>query len=159
MCHQVTYTLPCEHLKTQTIFCAAAPAASSSSSSSHSPSSRSSHSSKSSSRHHSSSKRSSSSSTHGHAKGRKPCKNLTSDSLPYPTPPSFEGSPSTAAASPLAPKCPLARCPFEEKRRCWNCCWCGKSWNEKGRCSCIMIIEGNVVQCEHICCPSCEAAG
>ncbi|KAL8403341.1 hypothetical protein RB594_008553 [Gaeumannomyces avenae] len=89
---------------------------------------------------------------------RRPCRNLTQQSLPYPTPPSFAGSPTVAASSPLLPKCPLERCPFEERNRCWNCCWCGKQCNDTGRCRCVMIIEGNQVECEHICCGNCTAA-
>lgn len=26
-----------------------------------------------------------------------------------------------------------------------------------GRCGCVMLIEGNQVRCEHICCEQCEA--
>lgn len=158
MCLQISYTLTCEHVKTQMIFCAdAIPAASSSSSSSkkdHKSHKKDSSSSKKK-KHGSSS--SSSSSSHRQPK-MIPCDNLTQQSLPYPTPPSFACDPQTAATSLLAPKCPLPDCPFEAKDRCWNCCWCGKGWNEHGRCSCIMIIEGNRVQCEHICCAECEAA-
>ncbi|KAL8377451.1 hypothetical protein RB595_008233 [Gaeumannomyces hyphopodioides] len=92
------------------------------------------------------------------AVARRPCRNLTQQSLPYPTPPSFAASPTAAASSPLLPKCPLERCPFEERNRCWNCCWCGKQCNDTGRCRCVMIIEGNQVECEHICCGNCTAA-
>ncbi|KAH8841589.1 hypothetical protein MCOR27_000585 [Pyricularia oryzae] len=164
MCHQINYTLPCEHVRTHTVYC---PDATKSKSSSSSSSSNSNSNKNSSSK---SSSKSASKSSHGKSGGKssassassssskKPCKNLTQQSLPYPTPPSFAGSPMTAASSPLVPKCPLESCPFEAKNRCWNCCWCGKEWNEAGRCSCIMIIEGNHVQCEHICCHNCEAA-
>lgn len=145
MCHQTMYTLPCEHVKTVTVYCVNAPQASSSSSSSSKSAAG-------------GGGNSSSSSSKASSKQRKPCKKVTRQSIPYPTPPSFAGDPAVAASSPLLPKCPLANCPFEEKNRCWNCCWCGKGWNERGRCSCIMIIEGNQVQCEHICCPNCQAA-
>lgn len=161
MCHQITYTLPCEHIRTDIVYCADAPADSSSSKSS---SSKSSSSSSKKSSHHSSSKKSSSSSKDKDSKKskssskRKPCRNLTTQASAYPLPPSFEGDPSYAASSPLLPKCPLSRCPFEALNRCWNCCWCGKGWNEQGRCSCIMIIEGAQVRCEHICCETCTPA-
>jgi hypothetical protein len=133
MCHQTTYMLPCEHVKTQVIYCAEASMVSG-------PRGK--------------------SGTRGSSRRapRRPCRNLTRQSLPYPTPPSFVGSPSTAASSLLVPKCPLASCPFEIKNRCWNCCWCGKTANETGRCDCIMIIDGSEVQCEHLCCDTCEAA-
>lgn len=166
MCHQITYTLPCEHIRTDIVYCADAPIVESSSSSKSSSSKSSSSSSKkSSSHHHSSSKKSSSSSKDKDSKRgkssapkRRPCRNLTTQASAYPLPPSFEGDPSYAASSPLLPKCPLSRCPFEALNRCWNCCWCGKGWNEQGRCSCIMIIEGAQVRCEHICCETCTPA-
>lgn len=176
MCHQITYTLPCEHTRTDIVYCADAPAESSKSSSSGGSSSKSSKKDSSSSKKHhshsssskgkdkekkhgSSSKSSSSSSSHSSSSRRKPCRNLTAQSIAYPMPPSFEGSPATAASSPLLPKCPLPNCPFEQRNRCWNCCWCGKSFNEYGRCSCIMIVDGNKVWCEHICCETCTPAG
>jgi hypothetical protein len=59
-------------------------------------------------------------------------------------------------ASGKAPKCPLPRCPYEMRGGCWNCCWCGKSGNLRGRCSCVMITEGTEYRCEHICCGTCE---
>ncbi|CAK7262882.1 hypothetical protein SEPCBS119000_000213 [Sporothrix epigloea] len=160
MCLQISYTLTCEHVKTQMIFCAdAVPAASSSSSSKDYRHKKESGSSSSKKKKHGTSSSSASASTHHHRPPKMiPCDNLTQQSLPYPTPPSFACDPQSAATSLLAPKCPLPDCPFEAKDRCWNCCWCGKGWNESGRCSCIMIIEGNRVQCEHICCPGCEAA-
>ncbi len=154
MCLQINYTLTCEHVKTQTIFCADAIPVAAPKKDKHKKGSKK----KSSSSASSSAPPSSSPSSSAAAAAMIPCANLTQQSLPYPTPPSFAGDPRTAAASLLAPKCPLADCPFEAKNRCWNCCWCGKGWNESGRCSCIMIIEGNRVQCEHICCPGCEAA-
>ncbi|KJR87669.1 uncharacterized protein SPSK_10809 [Sporothrix schenckii 1099-18] len=159
MCLQISYTLTCEHVKTQMIYCADAIPVASSSSSSSSKKEHKSHKKDSSSSKKKKSASSSSSSSSSHRQPRMiPCDNLTQQSLPYPTPPSFTCDPQTAATSLLAPKCPLTDCPFEAKDRCWNCCWCGKGWNERGRCSCIMIIEGNRVQCEHICCSGCEAA-
>ncbi|KAH8909184.1 hypothetical protein BR93DRAFT_536462 [Coniochaeta sp. PMI_546] len=171
MCHQVTYTLTCEHVKTQTIYCADATETTSGTSSR--PSSRSGQSSSSkhrpkagvvsnSSMPRSGGRQSKSSSSSGGslAKAQKrPCANLTVQALPYPTPPSYASNPASFWSSPLSPRCPLAAdCPFEAKNRCWNCCWCGKAWNETGRCSCIMLIDGNQVQCEHICCLQCEPA-
>lgn len=175
MCHQTTYTLPCEHVRTDIIYCADAPLVETVKKSS-SPTSRVSSSgwggggggggggssSSSSKKDSSSGKRNRESSTAMRSKSpprRKPCRNLTSQAIAYPLPPSFEGDPSTAASSLLLPKCPLPRCPFEAMNRCWNCCWCAKGWNEQGRCSCIMIIEGNLVRCEHICCETCTPAG
>ena len=148
MCLQITYTLTCEHVQSEIKFCAdAVPASSASGSSSSAKRDK---------------KKKGSSSHHRHQGAPSthmiPCANLQQMSQPYPTPPSFAGDPATAAASLLMPKCPLPDCPFESKNRRWNCCWCGKAWNEYGRCSCTMIIEGNYVQCEHICCPACEAA-
>ncbi len=145
MCHQITYTLPCEHVKTLLIFCNEAQVLppfhrSPDDGGTTRP------------------KANSEKALSGSHLERKTCKNPTRQSLPYPVPPSIGGDTTTAAASLPGPKCPLPSCPFEEKNRCWNCCWCGKSWNEKGRCSCILIVEGNEVQCEHICCSGCEAA-
>ncbi|KAK3935871.1 hypothetical protein QBC46DRAFT_270864 [Diplogelasinospora grovesii] len=185
MCHQVTYTLACEHVRTQIIYCADATvessagtnASSGSSKSSSSAASKSSASSKSK-QQHKASHSSKPSKSHHHNKAasvsppsskppssaatplhKRPCANLSVQSLPYPTPPSFAANPASFSSSPLSPRCPLRDCPFEQKNRCWNCCWCGKGWNETGRCSCVMLIEGNEVRCEHICCPQCEAAG
>lgn len=159
MCHQITYTLPCEHVRTDTVYCAEAPEVDKHGSKSSSSTSKSKS-------HHSSGKKSSSRDADGGSKSRsrsaakrKPCRNLTSQAIAYPLPPSFQGDPSTAALSPLLPKCPLPRCPFEVLNRCWNCCWCGKGWNEQGRCSSIMIIEGSQWRCEHICCATCTPAG
>ncbi|PSR76867.1 hypothetical protein BD289DRAFT_378421 [Coniella lustricola] len=172
MCHQITYALPCEHVRTDIVYCAAAgdtdyelkPASPFSSS-------RNGYSGGSSSRHkrdkgkkscRDSPRDKGKEGPRSHSRSlsrRKPCRNLTTQAIAYPLPPSFEGNPSTAALSPLLPKCPLARCPFEALNRCWNCCWCGKAWNEQGRCSCIMIIEGSQVRCEHICCETCTPAG
>lgn len=161
MCHQTHYTLPCEHVKTQTVYCADA-TADSSPSSKHSTSSSSKHksprsgSSSSKNKHGQQSKLSSCNKSHG----KRPCANMTIQSSPYPTPPSYASDPASFSQSPLSPRCPLAgSCPFEQKNRCWNCCWCGKSWNQTGRCSCVMLIEGSQVRCEHICCPQCEPAG
>lgn len=165
MCHQVTYTLTCEHVKTQTIYCADATVISSAgisgSSNKLSQSPLSKHKSKSSSSSSSSSKQKSSSTHHSLPKApKRPCVNLSVQALPYPTPPSYAADPASFFASPLSPRCPLAGdCPFEQKNRCWNCCWCGKAWNETGRCGCVMLIDGSEVQCEHICCLQCEPAG
>ncbi|KAI3329917.1 hypothetical protein F4824DRAFT_371282 [Ustulina deusta] len=79
---------------------------------------------------------------------RKTCRKCIRNSVPWPPPPEY-GTPN---------RCPLARCPFEERGGFWNCCWCGKEWNEKGRCSCIMIIDRQEYRCDHICCETCEAA-
>ncbi|KAF4987258.1 hypothetical protein FDECE_15516 [Fusarium decemcellulare] len=62
---------------------------------------------------------------------RKPCANTTKQSIPYPPPSGY-----------TLPKCPLPDCPFEAKNQAWDCCWCGKTWNVGGRCSCVMIGEG-----------------
>ncbi|KAM7203043.1 hypothetical protein V8F33_002391 [Rhypophila sp. PSN 637] len=101
-----------------------------------------------------------SSSSAAAAAHKRPCSNLSVQSMPYPTPPSFAADPTSFySSSPLSPRCPLRDCPFEQKQRCWNCCWCGKGWNVTGRCGCVMLIEGNQVRCEHICCDQCEPAG
>lgn len=154
MCHQTTYTLPCEHVRTHIVYCADAPPVVSQDEIA--------------SRIFNGSSGSNSIITtslqytgplgSGPPRRRRPCKNLTQQYTPYPTPPSFRGDPSTAANSPLSPKCPLPDCPFEKRNRRWNCCWCGKGWNDKGRCSCVMIIDGTEFCCEHICCEGCEAA-
>lgn len=81
-------------------------------------------------------------------KPRKPCKRVTRVTVPYPPPPEFG----------QLSKCPLATCPFEQRGGNWNCCWCGKEWNDRGRCRCIMIIDRQEYRCEHICCDTCEAA-
>ncbi|KAH0431028.1 hypothetical protein CcaCcLH18_07442 [Colletotrichum camelliae] len=81
---------------------------------------------------------------------RKTCRDVTQQNIPYPPPPGYDQRP--------LPKCPLESCPYEMRNRCWNCCWCGKGWNDGGRCSCIMIIDGNEYRCEHICCNTCTAA-
>lgn len=75
---------------------------------------------------------------------RRPCANTTKQSIPYPPPSGY-----------TLPKCPLVDCPFEAKNQAWDCCWCGKTWNVGGRCSCVMIGEGGTYRCEHICCKSC----
>ncbi|KAI0505147.1 hypothetical protein F5B22DRAFT_534695 [Xylaria bambusicola] len=54
---------------------------------------------------------------------RRTCRKCIRNSVPWPPPPEYGGAPS---------RCPLARCPYEERGGCWNCCWCGKEWNEKG---------------------------
>lgn len=155
MCHQITYKLPCEHIRTDTVYCADAAHEAGGSSTKKKDSGK---------KHRDSTRdggkvRSSHSSSSKSASKRKPCRNLTTQSIAYPMPPSFAGDPSSAASSPLLPKCPLPRCPFEARNRCWNCCWCGKGWNQQGRCSCIMLIEGSQVRCEHICCETCTTAG
>ncbi|KAL2201908.1 hypothetical protein CC79DRAFT_188502 [Sarocladium strictum] len=73
--------------------------------------------------------------------------------------PSSEWVTHPAPAGYTEPSCPLAQCAFEAKGRLWNCCWCGCAWNKTGRCRCIMMIDRQHYRCEHICCPSCEAAG
>lgn len=154
MCHQITYRLPCEHIRADIVYCADAPVSEGGKKTSSSGHGGGKKSRGSSSKDKDANKKSSRSPIQ-----RKPCRNLTTQAIAYPMPPSFEGNPSTAASSPLLPKCPLPRCPFEALNRCWSCCWCGKGFNEQGRCSCIMIIEGNQVRCDHICCETCTAAG
>ncbi|RYC63136.1 hypothetical protein CHU98_g3094 [Xylaria longipes] len=56
-------------------------------------------------------------------KERKTCRRCIRNSVPWPPPPDFGAH----------IRCPLAKCPFEERGGYWNCCWCGKEWNEKGR--------------------------
>ncbi|KAK7994717.1 hypothetical protein PG990_013490 [Apiospora arundinis] len=97
----------------------------------------------------SSSSKSSSSTSRKHHHSKKPCKRVTRNSVAYPPPPEFVGQPI---------KCPLSPCPFEQRGGYWNCCWCGKEWNDQGRCRCIMIIDRQEYRCEHICCETCEAA-
>ncbi|KAK3995586.1 hypothetical protein QBC44DRAFT_319857, partial [Cladorrhinum sp. PSN332] len=92
------------------------------------------------------------------AQYKRPCANLSIQSLPYPTPPSFSENPSLISSSPSSPRCPLSDCPFEQNKRLWNCCWCGKAYNMTGRCSCVMLIDNNKVRCEHICCHQCTTA-
>ncbi|KAK3328042.1 hypothetical protein B0T19DRAFT_181488 [Cercophora scortea] len=89
---------------------------------------------------------------------KRPCAKLSIQSQPYPMPPSFASDPATISSSLLSPRCPVADCPFEQKQRCWNCCACGKGWNTTGRCACIMLVEGDMVPCGHVCCPECQAA-
>lgn len=81
-------------------------------------------------------------------KKRRTCKRVIRSSVPWPPPPE-RGTPV---------KCPLPQCPFELRGGYWNCCWCGKEWNDQGRCSCIMLIDRQEYRCEHICCETCEAA-
>ncbi|KAL0932595.1 uncharacterized protein CTRU02_211558 [Colletotrichum truncatum] len=81
---------------------------------------------------------------------RKTCRDVTQQDTTHSPPPEHDHQPRL--------KCPLVNCPFEVRNRCWNCCWCGKGWNNGGRCSCIMIIDGNEYHCEHICCSTCTAA-
>ncbi|KAI0814693.1 hypothetical protein GGR55DRAFT_632800 [Xylaria sp. FL0064] len=141
MCTETSYTLRCEHVVTQRLYCPDAPPPTNSCS----------------------------------RRERRTCKKCIRNSVPWPPPPEY-GSLS---------RCPLPRCPFEERGGFWNCCWCGKEWNEKGqscnqtdcayvaprsrpclstadpvsgRCSCIMIIDRQEYRCDHICCETCEAA-
>ncbi|KAK2069450.1 hypothetical protein P8C59_004032 [Phyllachora maydis] len=170
MCHQVTYTLPCEHVRTDIIYCPKAtiaaaagpsgtPSSSSSSSSSSHHQNNKSHSTQVHHHHRAASSSSSSSSSSSPTKAKKsPCARLTLQSQPYPTPPSYAADPAGFGASPLSPRCPLPDCPYERKNRCWHCCWCGKGWNVTGRCGCVMLVDGHAVRCGHICCPQCEAA-
>ncbi|RYO79367.1 hypothetical protein DL766_006009 [Monosporascus sp. MC13-8B] len=84
------------------------------------------------------------------SKPRRTCNRVIRNAVPWPPPPEFGAQ---------AAMCPLGeQCPFEARGGCWNCCWCGKEWNEQGRCSCVMIIDGQQYRCEHICCETCEAA-
>jgi len=59
---------------------------------------------------------------HSRRTTRKPCKKCIRNSVPWPPPPDCEQQ----------IVCPLPHCPFEERGGYWNCCWCGKEWNEKG---------------------------
>ncbi|OTA76862.1 hypothetical protein M434DRAFT_383269 [Hypoxylon sp. CO27-5] len=79
---------------------------------------------------------------------RRTCSRVVRNAVPWPPPPQF-GAQAT---------CPLVNCPFEERGGYWNCCWCGKEWNDQGRCSCVMIIDRQEYRCGHICCETCEAA-
>jgi hypothetical protein len=108
--------------------------------------------------HHSKASSASSSPAPGANVHKRPCANLQTQSLPYPTPPSFAANPAMFVSSPLSPRCPLGDCPFEAKNRCWECCWCGKGWNETARCGCVMIVDGSRVTCEHLCCSGCRPA-
>ncbi|KAK1981257.1 hypothetical protein LZ30DRAFT_793821 [Colletotrichum cereale] len=78
---------------------------------------------------------------------RKTCREVSQRNIIFPPPPGYK-----------MPECPLENCPYETRNRCWNCCWCGKGWNDGGRCSCVMIIDGTEYRCEHICCNTCTAA-
>ncbi|KLU85700.1 hypothetical protein MAPG_04721 [Magnaporthiopsis poae ATCC 64411] len=145
MCYQINYMLPCEHVRTHIVYCADAPPASTASelpSSTAGPRSE----------RRSKGPKSSSKSRGGGGGGaheRHGSSMLGFDLLPNNDSPATVQKPDAADA---------ARCPFEEKNRCWNCCWCGKQGNDTGRCRCVMIIEGNHVECEHICCGNCTAA-
>ena len=131
MCTKIIYTLPCEHVRRVTIYCPAAPPLSTSA---HRPI---------------------------HAGGKSPsdavvpprptCPNVVTTNIPDPPPPDID--PRTIPDCPLLPYCP-----YEARNRCWNCCWCGKARNRRGRCSCVMLIDGSQYKCEHICCTTCEAA-
>ncbi|KAH6655186.1 hypothetical protein BKA67DRAFT_534121 [Truncatella angustata] len=81
-------------------------------------------------------------------KQRKPCKKVERIAVNHPPPPEFGKE----------AKCPVESCPFEKKDGYWNCCWCGKEWNDTGRCCCVMIIDRQQYRCEHLCCDTCEAA-
>ncbi|KAI2607816.1 hypothetical protein GGR54DRAFT_619687 [Hypoxylon sp. NC1633] len=54
---------------------------------------------------------------------RRPCNRVIRNAVPWPPPPQF----GTQAS------CPLANCPFEQRGGYWNCCWCGKEWNDQGQ--------------------------
>ncbi|KAI1475352.1 hypothetical protein K445DRAFT_19184 [Daldinia sp. EC12] len=56
-------------------------------------------------------------------KERRTCNRVIRNAVPWPPPPQF-GTQAT---------CPLANCPFEERGGYWNCCWCGKEWNDQGK--------------------------
>ena len=191
MCHKVAYTLPCEHIRTEIIYCGNAIVDSppfggraAEGGSSRSPDKlgskpasayATSSSTKSRSIGHSVTAEGPLQPSAGYLNGReeimppsrqvqsahhkRPCTNMSVQLMPYPTPPSFTADPSSYSSSPLSPLCPLNNCPFEQKNRCWNCCWCGKGWNMTGRCSCVLLVDGNQVRCEHLCCAQCEAAG
>ncbi|KAI0392833.1 hypothetical protein F5Y17DRAFT_434875 [Xylariaceae sp. FL0594] len=77
-----------------------------------------------------------------------PCEMMVRTSVPWPPP-----EEDVVVACPLGPDCP-----FESKGGFWNCCWCGKEWNERGRCACVMLIDGQQFRCDHICCNTCEAS-
>lgn len=142
MCHQITYTWPCEHVRKHVQYCAHAPDVPKQSQ-------------KQSSCSNSSTKDKDAAAAASASPPQRPhCGSLSHQSLAYPPPPSFDGQPMAGGWS----KCPLPTCPFEARNRCWNCCWCGKQWNVEGRCSCVMIIEGSYFKCDHICCPSCQPA-
>ncbi|KAI0100466.1 hypothetical protein F4776DRAFT_521426 [Hypoxylon sp. NC0597] len=79
---------------------------------------------------------------------RRTCSRVVRNAVPWPPPPQFG----------MQATCPLVNCPFEERGGYWNCCWCGKEWNDQGRCSCVMIIDRQEYRCGHICCETCEAA-
>ncbi|KAI2470800.1 hypothetical protein F4781DRAFT_389101 [Annulohypoxylon bovei var. microspora] len=51
---------------------------------------------------------------------RRTCIRVFRNAVPWPPPPQF------------GTQCPLANCPFEERGGHWNCCWCGKEWNNQG---------------------------
>ncbi|KAK4181516.1 hypothetical protein QBC36DRAFT_227294 [Triangularia setosa] len=167
MCHQLAYALPCEHIKTQIVYCANATpnnsadggevkgsSAARSSSSSRKPK----HKTKLDSKPSKSDRKNQGSGSPKDLSYKQPCANLTIQSLPYPMSPSFAESPVFFSSSPLSLNCPLSDCPFEMKGRCWNCCWCGKSGNRTGRCGCVMLVDGNSLRCEHLCCNDCEPA-
>ncbi|KAK4229778.1 hypothetical protein QBC38DRAFT_471004 [Podospora fimiseda] len=166
MCHQVSYRLLCEHIKTQMIFCAdaiiehraEASGSNKTNTGGRSSSIRARHRAGVSSKTSNSYRKIQPSSSSVQTQYKRPCANLSIQALPYPTPPSFSGNLSSFASSPLSPRCPLLDCPFEQKHGLWNCCWCGKAYNRTGRCSCVMLIEDNHIRCEHICCHQCTAA-
>ena len=153
MCHRTLYTLPCGHVEPRIVHCHDATesaktnqtqAASQTSSDAQSPSPR--------------DPPADGSQPASPAAQKQACPNMTTLSVPYPAPPSAVDNPASYSASPLFPRCPLPDCPFEQKNRCWDCCWCGKDSNSASRCSSVMLFEGNKVPCEHLCCPQCRAA-
>ncbi|KAK8054489.1 hypothetical protein PG994_009556 [Apiospora phragmitis] len=42
------------------------------------------------------------------------------------------GIPAAARVGGAARQVPLSPCPFEQRGGYWNCCWCGKEWNDQG---------------------------
>lgn len=165
MCHQVAYALPCEHVKTQIVYCANAilensadegEVQGSSAARSSSSSAKPKHKTKPVSEPSRSDRKNQGSGSPKAMSYKQPCANLTIQSLPYPMPPSFAENPDFFTSSLPSPNCPLSDCPFGMKGRCWTCCWCGKGENRTGRCGCVMLVEGNMLRCEHLCCNECE---
>ncbi|KAH8879560.1 hypothetical protein GQ53DRAFT_755880 [Thozetella sp. PMI_491] len=156
MCHTTRYTLPCGHVQERTVYCNDATESNQASSSTAPPPTCS----------QSKQKKAASGGSKSSNKPKSPpfqadketCENLQIQSVDYPLPPSAQDDPATYPASLLFARCPLETCPFEQKNRFWNCCWCGKRGNVTGRCTCVLVFEGNLVRCEHFCCATCEEA-